>query len=457
MSLTKELLGIICLAIIFAMVFLLGEFLRRVVKVSPEVSRKTVHIGGCLVALLFPFMLKSHWSVLAMATMTTAVIIFGKRRGMLPSLDDVSRITRGSVFHPIAIYLCFLTAQLLHRTVYYEIALLVLGFSDSMAALTGVAYGRKKYLVEASDSKSLEGSTIFFIITFIIVEIGLLLFTPISRLDCILVALLIAICVTLFEAISMHGADNLAVPLGTVFILAKNTNPITAVVLYQFLMIAFALVYVNAVAYPFKKVSVTGVIAMVLGIYTAGGLVNYRWMLPLAVAVFVFCRTRWFMAKSSEPSRARPAFYLLVVPIFWILSANLLGKSISEHEASCLLFPSFITSIISQMLISRHNRNDAEHHEYGLYQTVRDTILLNLPVLLGVCLLYRHDLRQPLIWCCMLTVFLDMAVVFSYESLLRKKVPQASCNLLRLRMLLVFVASLVPAGVMLIGRKLCQN
>ena len=332
MSLSHELFGIICLAIIFAMVFLLGEFLRRVVKVSPEVSRKTVHIGGCLVALIFPVMLKSHWSVLVMAATATTVIIFGKRKGMLPSLDDVSRITRGSVFHPIAIYLCFLTAQLLQRMVYYEIALLVLGFSDSMAALTGVTYGRKKYLVEATDSKSLEGSTIFFVITFIIVEIGLLLFTPISRLDCILVALLIAICVTLFEAISMHGADNLAVPLGTIFILAKNTNPITAIVLYQFLMLAFALVYVNAVAFPFKKVSPTGVISMVLAIYTAGGLVNYRWMLPLAVAVFVFCRTKWFISESTEPNRARPAFYLLVVPSFWILSANLLGKNISEHE-----------------------------------------------------------------------------------------------------------------------------
>ncbi len=457
MSLSHELFGIICLAIIFAMVFLLGEFLRRVVKVSPEVSRKTVHIGGCLVALLFPVMLKSHWSVLVMAATATTVIIFGKRKGMLPSLDDVSRITRGSVFHPIAIYLCFLTAQLLQRMVYYEIALLVLGFSDSMAALTGVTYGRKKYLVEATDSKSLEGSTIFFVITFIIVEIGLLLFTPISRLDCILVALLIAICVTLFEAISMHGADNLAVPLGTIFILAKNTNPITAIVLYQFLMLAFALVYVNAVAFPFKKVSPTGVISMVLAIYTAGGVVNYRWMLPLAVAVFVFCRTKWFISESTEPNRARPAFYLLVVPSFWILSANLLGKNISEHEASCLLFPSFIMSIVSQMLISRHNRNITQHRDYGIYQTVRDVILLNLPILIGIMILYRHDLRQPFVWCCVFTVFLDMAVVYCYDAFLQKRISPDSCNLLRLRMLLVFIASMIPAGLMFLGRKLCQN
>ncbi|MBQ7649520.1 MAG: phosphatidate cytidylyltransferase, partial [Victivallales bacterium] len=442
---------------ILALVFLLGEFLRRHLKVSPEVSRKTVHIGGCIVALLFPSLLDSHWSVLLMAAAATAMIVIGKRRRMLPSLDDVQRETRGSIYHPIAIYVCFLTAQMLHRMVYFEIAMLVLGLSDSMAALTGVAYGKKKYLVEATDSKSVEGSVAFFVITFIIVEISLLLFTPISRLDCILVALLIAVFVTMFEAISMHGADNLAVPLGTIFILAKNIDPVTLLVLRQFIVLAFAMIYVIAIAYPFKKVSSTGVISMALGIYTAGGLVNYNWMLPMMVATFAFCRTQWFVPEDTQPNRARPAFYLLVVPIFWILGANLLGKIMSPNEASFILFPSFITSVICQMLISRHNRSVRRKHPYGFPQLLRDTILFNIPILLGVAVLHGADMRQPLVWCCLIGVAFENAVVLFYDSILQRRVAQESCNLLRLRMLLVLAASFIPAAAMMFWRMQWTN
>jgi hypothetical protein len=122
-----------------------------------------------------------------------------------------------------------------------------------------------------------------------------------------------------------------------------------------------------------------------------------------------------------------------------------------------LLFPSFIMSIVSQMLISRHNRNITQHRDYGIYQTVRDVILLNLPILIGIMILYRHDLRQPFVWCCVFTVFLDMAVVYCYDAFLQKRISPDSCNLLRLRMLLVFIASMIPAGLMFLGRKLCQN
>ena len=453
-----ELGGILALSIAFALVFLLGEFLRRKVKISPEASRKTVHIGGCLVALTLPAALKSHWSVLVMAIIATLAILVGKRRRLLPSLDDVTRETRGSIYHPIAIYLCFLIAQLLQRPSYFVIAMLVMGLSDSIAALTGVAYGRKKYLVEGADTKSIEGSVCFFLSTFIIVEIALLLFSPDGRLDCILVALLIAILVTMFEAISLQGADNLAVPLGTIFILAKNTPPDTSAILIQFAVLAIALLYAAVVAYPFAKVSSTGVLSMALAIYTAGGLVNYRWMLPMAVASFAFCQTRWFIQEGTPPNRARPAFYLLVVPIFWILCANFLMKKAASPELASpnWLFPSFITAVISQMLLSRRNNALARHHAYGTIQLLRDTVLLNLPILVGGAFLARDAPGEMFVFC-LLSAFLDFMVVQCFAWLQRRKAFVDDCYILRVRMLLVFSASLVLAIAMLQWRLACRN
>ncbi len=449
----KEIAGILCLLFAYGLVFLLGEYLRRVQDVPPEVSRKTIHIGGGLVALVFPLFLKSHWSVFLIAALATAAMLFGKRRGMLPSLDDVSRITNGSLLYPWAIYICFLCAQLLGRIVYYEISVLVLGLADGMAALTGTAYGRKRYLVEATDSKSVEGSITFFVTTFIITEISLLLFTPIGRLDCILVALLIALLVTLFEAISMQGADNLAIPFGTIFILAKNSNPETAVVLRQFWVFALALFYVCVIAYPYRKVRSTSVISMVLALYTAGGLVNSHWMLPLAVAFFAFCRTNWFLEQGDHPYRARPAFYLLVVPIFWILGANLLGKFVfPPKEASYLLFPSFITAVICQMLISRQNHHALHRQRYAAARVLLEAVLLNLPILLVIALIYEAPLSQPLFWCSLLTVPLDLAAVRCHAAFLSEDKPSDNRIVLRARMLLVLVFSLLPTVAMLVWR-----
>ena len=212
----------------------------------------------------------------------------------------MDRDSFGGITHPLAIFVCYFFADRLHSMVFYEIAMLVLAFSDSSAALTGMAYGRKKYLVEGDSRKSIEGSVIFCLITFFIVEIMLLLFTGLTRIDCILLALLIAVLVTLFEAISLHGTDNLFVPLGTVFILAKNISPSTAELLFQFEALALTFTAAAVLAYPYHKVTRPGLVALGLSIYTAWGLVNFAWAIPMFCALFLFCRTDWIVPDPAD-------------------------------------------------------------------------------------------------------------------------------------------------------------
>jgi ABC-type anion transport system duplicated permease subunit len=60
----RECIGASVLAVLTGAVFALGEILRRTGVLSPEQSRKMLHIGGCVTALLFPVLFHSHWSVL---------------------------------------------------------------------------------------------------------------------------------------------------------------------------------------------------------------------------------------------------------------------------------------------------------------------------------------------------------------------------------------------------------
>ena len=358
----REVLACAGFAAAFLLLFAAGEVLRRVCRWHPEATRKTVHLAGCLIAMLFPVFLRSAWSVAALCGTFAAVLLVAPRFRLLHSVNDVERSSAGAVTHPLAIFVCYVFAARLRAMVFYETAMLVLAFSDSSAALAGMAYGRRKYRVEGDSLKSIEGSAIFFLSAFIIVETVLLLATGLSRPDCILVALLIAVLVTLFEAISLHGTDNLFVPLGTIFILAKNTAPSTAELLFQFEALAATFAAAALIARPFRKITRPGLVAVGLGIYTAWGLVDFAWALPMFAALFLACRTDWILpapADEEDACRVRTAFYLVLVPVLWLLAANLAWKW-TGRAVQPLFYPGFLAAIAGQLLLSRRKtRSDA--------------------------------------------------------------------------------------------------
>jgi hypothetical protein len=159
--------------------------------------------------------LSTHWSVLGSAHHPRHA---GPRQrlGLLGSVTGVDRRSVGELYFPISVYLLFVVAR--HQPVFYLIALSVLVFSDTAAALLGVAYGRHSYTV-ANDRRTLEGSAAFLLVTFLCVHVPLLLGTGIGRGESLIIATQLALLVTSFEAISMRGNDNLVVPLATYYLL----------------------------------------------------------------------------------------------------------------------------------------------------------------------------------------------------------------------------------------------
>ena len=375
-----EVLGCAGFAAAFVVLFIIGELLRRACHWNPEATRKTVHLAGCLIAMLFPAVLHSVWSVFALGCAFAAILLIAPRFNLLHAVNDVERSASsvGGVTHPLAIFICYFFADRLQMPVFYEIAMLVLAFSDSSAALTGMTYGRKKYLVEGDSRKSIEGSVIFFLCTFLIVEIMLLLFTALTRLDCILLALLIAVLVTLFEAISLHGTDNLFVPLGTIFILAKNVAPSTEELVFQFEALALSFAVAMGLAYPYRKITRPGLVAIGLGIYTAWGLVGFAWALPMFAALTLICRTDWIMPEPKDEenaARVRTSFYLVVVPTIWLLAANLTWK-LTGKPIQPLFYPGFLAAIAGQLLLSRQKSRTSAGIADAFPRLLADSVLL---------------------------------------------------------------------------------
>ena len=107
------------------------------------------------------------------------------------------------------------------------IPILLLTLADAAAALVGVCYGHFCYATLKGE-KTLEGSVALLIVSFFCVHIPLLLFTNTGRYETLLIALNVAIAVTVLEAVACGGADNLLVPLAGFLVLNVSLGLDTA-------------------------------------------------------------------------------------------------------------------------------------------------------------------------------------------------------------------------------------
>ena len=331
-------------ALIVAAIFLslvgIGELLRGLGVCSQEATRKFVHLTGGVVSLSFAFVFKSHWTVLGLCVAFVTLMVVTKKLGLLPSVHGVKRKSSGDLLHPIAIYLTFVIASHYDKPEFYLISVMVLSVSDALAAIIGVSYGFKVYSVE-EEKKSLEGSFVFLLSTFLIVHLGLLLLTHIGRMECVLSALLISILVTCFEAISLGGADNIIIPFGTLFIIMRITTKPVAEILTQLCSIGIIFLTTYGIATPSGRLGHSGIVGVALAGYAAWSLVSPSWYIPVFICTILISTVSLFLempGNEDELLRIRPIFYMFIVSFAWIVAAN-------SHLAERQLF--FVPYVIS--------------------------------------------------------------------------------------------------------------
>lgn len=180
----------------------------------PEVARKIVHVAAAGVAIPLPWIVSDRWPVwLLLGVSLVAMLAMRTRFLAAPgrALHAVERESWGDIFLLVSVGLLFLLYE--GEPVLYVLPLLVLALGDAAAALTGSVYGRAFYRT-ADGRKSVEGSTMFFLVTLILAMVCLLLLTDIGRGAVILVALGISLFAMVIEADSWRGYDNLFLPMG---------------------------------------------------------------------------------------------------------------------------------------------------------------------------------------------------------------------------------------------------
>lgn len=344
----------VLVALGFVSLFGLAELWRRKYQPHPELTRKLVHFGGGLGVAVFPWLFESHWTVLALGLFFMALLWGSRRAGLLTSVHGVARSSEGVVYYPVAVYLLFLFGH--DRPVLYLISALTLVVSDTLAALVGSQYGKMQYQVE-EDRRSLEGSAVFFLTTFLAAHLPLLLLTDTDRAVCVLVALQVALTTTMFEAISLKGNDNLVVPLGTYFLLVKMTPKDADWMAVQLVTQVAVVALVAWVALRFRILTLPGALGVSLFFYGALSLGGWSWGIPPATCLVVYLavhrKTVRLLAEADPLFQVRAVFWICLVPSLLFLANNALATLVPGSPVHLRtgepLFPLYLGALAAQL------------------------------------------------------------------------------------------------------------
>ena len=308
----------------FLLIFAIAEAWRKMASPPVEWTRKFVHFGGGIVAASFPWLFRWHWTVVALAGVFFLILWGSRRLALLESVHGVQRKSEGGLYYPIAVYLLFLIAS--DDPIFYVISLLVLVVSDTVAAILGSSYGRVNYTVE-TDRRTVEGSLIFFLSTFLVVHLPLLLLASTAPLLSVMAAFQIALLMTLFEGISLRGNDNLIVPLVTYFLLIKLTAHTPAFLAWQIGAQLLIMAILAIIAWRFQFLTASGAMAFMLFYYGAYGLGGRVWTIAptlALVAYIVFYSVRQRLPGTVNPQyQVVAAFYVAIVPGMLYVANNI--------------------------------------------------------------------------------------------------------------------------------------
>ncbi len=198
-------------------VMLLAEFFYKVLRVDTEWSRKIAHIGAGIVALTYPLFIHNDLIVLGLTLSFSLILFISKKLKIFQSIFSIKRQSFGELLFVWSSWLLFVLYQDLGNVIYFYLPFSILVFADPAAALIGQKYPIKKYRF-LGHPKSLGGSLSFFIASLVLSYYFASKYLGNSE-NVLLFAFIQASILSLIEAISHKGWDNLTIPLFSVLLI----------------------------------------------------------------------------------------------------------------------------------------------------------------------------------------------------------------------------------------------
>lgn len=264
----------------------MAELARNVLNLSPELSRKFVHVMVGILVSLAPFFLKSSTPVILLGVIFTILNYVALKKDSLKGMHTTERVSFGTVYFPIAFTL--LVIMFWERNiVLFVVAMLILAFSDTAATVVGERVNSKHKFILWHDKKSWPGSIAFFLMTLLVVMGAYPVYSniinnpPLPLHHLITMAFFTAAVATVGEAVSKRGSDNLTLTLTAALGMDLYlTSMHTGTLAYMGGWFAVSMI-LGYGAFKLKALSVSGGFgAFLLGLFMFG-MGGWHTMLPL--------------------------------------------------------------------------------------------------------------------------------------------------------------------------------
>ena len=280
---TADLVSAASYAASFLIFFAIAELGRRR-GLPVEITRKFVHLAAGILVAAMPCFFDTVVPVAVLALSFFGLLLASRAVGLLSSVHGVERRSAGAFIYPLSIVgVLFLSGG---GGVLFSIPILVLAFSDAFAAVVGKSYGRFHFRIY-DQTRSLEGSAAFFVTTFLVIHIPLVLSGTVSPAESLLIAFLLSFLVTCFEAIAVGGWDNVVIPVATLFALDRLMLLSVSTLLERVLFLA-AIVVLGIATFRNRRFTVAALFASWLLVYGTFNLGGPEWALPLIVLYFTY-------------------------------------------------------------------------------------------------------------------------------------------------------------------------
>jgi len=213
------LLMLLCYGYIVGVILVSGR-LGSLLHLSQRASRKFLHAMIGNFPFIIPFFREPIFPLLVAAPFIPVTFLatpYSPFRGLRERMEGLAHLTEEGHHMGLVLYaVSYTVLALLFASRPWIIAagILPMAYGDSAAALVGESRGRRRYRLV--NEKSLEGSAAMFAASFLslmaCVAFMSLLY-PFGALEKAGAVLAVAVVVTLAEALSPAGLDNIAVPL----------------------------------------------------------------------------------------------------------------------------------------------------------------------------------------------------------------------------------------------------
>lgn len=205
----NNIMGIILSYVFIAIIIIIAKLFE---KISKEASRKFIHImlsNWWFLAMYF-FNNVIYASIVPLSFVIINYISYKKNLISVMERDDSNKDGLGTVYYALSLFLLSIfTFGIIKKPEIGLCSILIMGYGDGFAAVVGKSVKSFSYKI-GQNQKTLAGSCTMLFISFLIVAI--FLYSLQSNLW-MLKSIFIAFVITILEAISIKGTDNITVPI----------------------------------------------------------------------------------------------------------------------------------------------------------------------------------------------------------------------------------------------------